>query len=78
MMPEFFTDNTRIWFKSAVGEPTPVQREAWQAVVEGGDVLISAPTGTGKTLAAFLYAIDRLSARPRPLNDACWEKVWLW
>ena len=71
MMPEFFTENTRIWFESAVGEPTPVQRDAWQAVAEGGDVLISAPTGTGKTLAAFLYAIDRLSARPRPLNDAC-------
>ena len=71
MMPEFFSENTRIWFKTAVGTPTPVQREAWQAVAEGGDVLISAPTGTGKTLAAFLYALDRLSRQKRPLPDRC-------
>jgi len=71
MMPEFFSENTRIWFETAVGQPTPVQREAWRAVSEGGDVLISAPTGTGKTLAAFLYALDGLSRRERPLKDTC-------
>jgi len=69
IMPEFFSENTRNWFTEAVGEPTPVQLEAWHAVAQGGDVLISAPTGTGKTLAAFLYALDALSCAPRPLKD---------
>ena len=69
MMPEFFSENTRNWFRTAVGEPTPVQQEAWRAVANGGDVLISAPTGTGKTLAAFLYALDALASAPRPLAD---------
>ena len=68
-MPEFFSENTRKWFETAVGEPTPVQQEAWRAVAQGGDVLISAPTGTGKTLAAFLYALDRLAARRHCLED---------
>lgn len=68
-MPEFFSENTREWFKTAVGEPTPVQQEAWRAVAQGGDVLISAPTGTGKTLAAFLYALDALAARRFCLED---------
>ena len=60
-MMSLFSEKTRSWFRKAVGEPTPVQTEAWRAVAKGGDVLISAPTGTGKTFAAFLYTIDRLS-----------------
>lgn len=48
------------WFAEALGEPTGVQRAAWPAVARGGDVLVAAPTGAGKTLAAFLWAIDEL------------------
>lgn len=48
------------WFSDAVGEPTPVQVEAWSRIARGAHCLISAPTGTGKTFAAFLIAIDRL------------------
>ena len=71
MIPEFFSESTKNWFKTAVGEPTPVQEEAWRAVAAGGDVLISAPTGTGKTLAAFLYALDGYAAAPGTLEERC-------
>jgi ATP-dependent Lhr-like helicase len=66
---ELFSEATRSWFQEKVGAPTPVQTEGWRAIAEGGDVLVSAPTGTGKTLTAFLYWLDVLAARPRPLPD---------
>ncbi len=50
----------RRWFSQAVGEPTDVQQQAWPKVAAGEHVLISAPTGSGKTLTAFLWALDRL------------------
>lgn len=55
-----FTAPTADWFAGAFGGPTEVQKEAWPAIAKGGPVLISAPTGTGKTLSAFLVFIDRL------------------
>lgn len=55
-----FMDSVRGWFLSAFEEPTPVQREAWEAVEKGENALVIAPTGSGKTLAAFLFAIDSL------------------
>src|SRR5919106_1609072 len=48
------------WFESRFGEPTEPQARAWPLIVEGRDVLIAAPTGSGKTFAAFLAAIDAL------------------
>jgi len=48
------------WFSRAVGKPTEVQAAAWPAIAAGAHALVSAPTGTGKTLAAFLWGIDRL------------------
>jgi ATP-dependent Lhr-like helicase len=58
-----FSPVTRRWFEGAFAEPTPAQQLGWPAIVTGADVLIQAPTGSGKTLTAFLYAIDRLGAR---------------
>ncbi len=55
-----FSPACRSWFTRNIGMPTPVQREGWAAIARGGNVLISAPTGTGKTLTAFLWAIDRM------------------
>ena len=53
----------RDWFKSAFpGGPTPAQRLAWPAIVGGENLLLVSPTGTGKTLAAFLAILDRLHA----------------
>ena len=48
------------WFKEQLGTPTDVQIRAWPVIAAGGHVLVTAPTGTGKTLAAFLGALDHL------------------
>ena len=48
------------WFTDHVGQPTDVQQQAWPRIAAGEHLLISAPTGTGKTLAAFLWALNRL------------------
>ena len=48
------------WFSNRFAEPTEPQKRAWPVIQEGGDVLIAAPTGSGKTFAAFLSAIDGL------------------
>ncbi len=55
-----FSEPTRVWFQSTFVEATPPQAEGWPAIAAGDHTLICAPTGTGKTLAAFLWAIDRL------------------
>src|SRR6266576_2759512 len=48
------------WFSNRFAEPTEPQQRAWPVIQQGGDVLIAAPTGSGKTFAAFLSAIDGL------------------
>ena len=48
------------WFESRFREPTDPQRGAWPVIQGGRDALIAAPTGSGKTFAAFLAAIDSL------------------
>ena len=55
-----FSEPTQAWFKHAFGSPTEVQNAAWPVIQSGKDVLVIAPTGSGKTLSAFLSAIDRL------------------
>jgi ATP-dependent Lhr-like helicase len=48
------------WFVARFGEPTAAQRLAWPAATTGCHLLLSAPTGAGKTLAAFLPLLGRL------------------
>ncbi len=48
------------WFRERVGTPTDAQARAWPEIAAGGHVLVVAPTGSGKTLTAFLWALDRL------------------
>ncbi|MDE5589158.1 MAG: DEAD/DEAH box helicase, partial [Acetatifactor sp.] len=59
---EMFDAKTAEWFRGTLGEPTAVQEAAWPAIAAGGHVLVSAPTGTGKTLSAFLVFLDRLKS----------------
>ncbi len=48
------------WFRKAFSEPTACQAKAWPAIQARRHTLIAAPTGSGKTFAAFLAAIDDL------------------
>lgn len=57
-----FSEPTKAWFKHAFSRPTEVQQQVWPAIHSGENVLVVAPTGSGKTLCAFLSALDRLMA----------------
>ncbi|HYY68216.1 MAG TPA: DEAD/DEAH box helicase [Terriglobales bacterium] len=48
------------WFVRRFGTPTEPQEQGWPHILAGRTTLISAPTGSGKTLSAFLACIDRL------------------
>jgi ATP-dependent Lhr-like helicase len=61
-----FSEPTCTWFEAAFAEPTPAQVGAWQAIAARRNALVVAPTGSGKTLSAFLWSIDRLAASPPP------------
>lgn len=63
-----FSAATRAWFTGAFVEPTAAQTGAWSAIGAGQHALVVAPTGSGKTLSAFLWALDRLHAE-RPPDD---------
>ena len=64
-----FSPATRAWFDASFRAPTPAQVGAWDAISRGEHTLVVAPTGSGKTLSAFLWAIDRIVADPPDRRD---------
>jgi ATP-dependent Lhr-like helicase len=52
------------WFRASFDAPTPPQAQGWPAIARGDSTLILAPTGSGKTLTAFLWAINRVMFPP--------------
>ena len=57
------------WFRERFRTPTDVQERSWPRIAAGEHLLITAPTGSGKTLTAFLWAIDAF-ARGQSEPDA--------
>src|SRR5262249_42745259 len=58
------------WFRERFGEPTTIQGLAWPALAAGGHLLVSASTGTGKTLAALLPVLGELLS---PFEPRSWS-----
>ncbi len=66
---ESFHPLIRRWFEENVGTPTDIQRQTWPAVAQGEHVLVSAPTGSGKTLTAFLWALNQMISGAWPTGQ---------
>lgn len=65
MSLSLFSRPVQQWFLERLGEPTEVQSQAWLEIRNRHHVLISAPTGAGKSMAAWLPLLDRILTRPR-------------
>ena len=63
---ESFSPAVREWFSKSFPAPTPPQQQGWPAISGGAHTLICAPTGSGKTLTAFLSSLDRLMTTEPP------------
>src|ERR1019366_2056373 len=70
---DLFHPAVRQWFEAVFpAGPTAPQRLGWPAIARGESTLILAPTGTGKTLTAFLWCLERLMfVPPPPAGERC-------
>ncbi len=64
-----FSAPVRAWFEASFAAATPPQEQGWPAIADGANTLILAPTGSGKTLSAFLWGIDQLVSDPTDPDD---------
>ena len=69
MSLEGFSEPVRAWFETSFTGPTPPQAKGWPAIADGDHTLILAPTGSGKTLSAFLWSIDQVMTKPVPERE---------
>ncbi len=68
---------TAKWFRAVFDAPTAPQVEGWPAIARGESTLILAPTGTGKTLTAFLWCLDKLMMRTVSTGERGCRVVYL-
>jgi len=62
------------WFRSKYRSFTPPQRMSINLIRKGENVLISSPTGTGKTLSAFLGILDALIGEA--INNRLGDRIY--
>lgn len=74
---DLFHPITAKWFRAVFDQPTAPQNEGWPVIARGESTLIFAPTGTGKTLTAFLWCIDKLMMHAPPDHQAGCRVVYL-
>jgi ATP-dependent helicase Lhr and Lhr-like helicase len=77
MDAELFHPAVREWFEAVFAAPTKPQLQGWPAIARGESTLILAPTGTGKTLAAFLWCINRIMFAPAPAKEQRCRVVYI-
>lgn len=70
-----FTPATQDWFRGAFAAPTNAQAGAWEAISAGKHALVVAPTGSGKTLSAFLWAIDSVFREKADAADSTGTRI---
>lgn len=68
---------TVAWLRAVFEAPTGPQWMGWPAIARGDSTLLLAPTGTGKTLAAFLWCIDKLMLQPLPADAGGCRVVYI-
>ena len=69
-MLELFHPLVGDWFRATFGDVTEPQARGWPAIRAGDDVLISAPTGSGKSLVALAAHFAALARGQRSFYTA--------
>jgi ATP-dependent Lhr-like helicase len=70
-----FAPPTQHWFSVSFAAPTRAQELGLPPIARGDSTLLLAPTGSGKTLTAFLASLDRLMFGPEPSGASANQQV---